>query len=159
MSYPKWICDCKLTNQLMKFHQSMLSKSTNQANFLKTGLKCWKCRPYNVRWLVTKRPKMALKGPTKDFLQLHLETSMLFVQCGRSPCLALLLTPNLQRSFSGVTNKAGSLTVLSEVTGQERVLRAVKDWDHHFCSCILPNLNCSITENECSCCPNNYSNL
>jgi len=32
-------------------------------------------------------------------------------------------------------------------------LRAVQDWDQHFYSCILPYLNCSITENECSCAP------
>ena len=33
------------------------------------------------------------------------------------------------------------------------ILRPVKDWDLHFCSCILPKLNCSITESEFSCCP------
>ena len=38
-------------------------------------------------------------------------------------------------------------------------LRAVKDWDQHFCSFILPNFNCSSTENEYSWCSKNYSNL
>ena len=39
------------------------------------------------------------------------------------------------------------------------ILRAVKDWDQHFFSFILPNLNCSITENEYSCFSKKYSNL